>query len=528
MALSRHIVVQIALALVAGAGLPGPSHAQGSPPAHAERVQPVVSRAQRDSGLRVALNTRAGELRLRLTPNPRLDRWSQGRWRHYAGSLDDARGSWVRVSVAGTSLRGVVFDGQEMWLLEPDGSGATWVSRLADRQLDRRISFLGDSLAAPLGPSAPAVGTVVPRVEGQGAERALEISAIGDAAFRARYDSEDEARAALLTRLNVVDGIFSAEVGVAIEVASINMADALSDSLDASTDPPILLDSLGRLRQRTPTLNSRGLTHLFTGRDLDGDSVGIAFSATLCNSRYSASLAQAHGDGSIDGLISAHEIGHVFGAPHDGEGQCAATSPTDFIMASTLNPRATSFSQCSLEQMAPRTSAGCLEPLTPPDLALPSNLGTHEVAVGADFTWTIQLRNDGGRAATDARVTVQWTPSIDVTSATAAGGSCVVQSALATCDLAALAAGEAADLSFVMHSATAGAFAAHAQVVAANDGNRANDTGDGTLDVRVGGPVPAPEPPPAQRSGGGGSWGAWWLGLLAAVVCGGARRRAVD
>ena len=47
----------------------------------------------------------------------------------------------------------------------------------------------------------------------------------------------------------------------------------LSDSLDDSIDPPILLDSLGRLRQQTPALNSRGLTHLFTGRSLDGCEV---------------------------------------------------------------------------------------------------------------------------------------------------------------------------------------------------------------------------------------------------------------
>jgi hypothetical protein len=485
----------------------------------AERVRPVVSKTERANGLRVTFSAQARDFRLELAPNRRLERWAGGKWRHYTGALEGAGNSWARVSVADSALRGVIFDGHELLVLEPGEGGETWVSRFADQRFEQEFSFKGDSVAVPPGKRVPAVGSGAPRLETLTAERQLEVSAIGDAAFRARYASDADARDALLTRLNIADGIFSAQVGVALEVASINLADALSDSLDTTTDAPILLDSLGRLRQQTPALNSRGLTHLFTGRNLDGDSVGIAFSSTLCNSRYSASLAQAHGDGAVDGLITAHEIGHVFGAPHDGEGQCAATSSTQFIMAPVLQSGVSTFSQCSLEQMAPRAeNASCLEPLSPPDLALPANLGNHDVGVGADFSWTIQLRNDGGRAATDARVTVQWTPALDVSSATAEGGSCIVQSALATCDLTTLAAGDAADLRFVMRSSTAGTFAAHAQVVAAGDGNGANDISNGTLNVRVGGPVPpAPQSTP-ERSGGGGSWNAWLLGLLAVLL----------
>lgn len=489
-------------------------------PRNAERVQPVLSKLQSRGEMEVKFAAQGRDFHLRLTPNRRLERWSSGQWHHYAGVLQGASGSWARVSVADQALRGVVFDGRELWALEPGEGGSTWVTRFADLHFDEKLSFQGDSLLAPAGKQVPGVGTGAPRVEGLTATRQLEISAIGDAAFRARYASDDAARDAVLTRLNIVDGIFSAQVGVAIEVTSIDFSAAFNDALDASTDPPILLDSLGRLRQQTPSLNSRGLTHLFTGRNLDANSVGIAYSSTLCNSRYSSSLAQAHGDSTVDGLISAHEIGHVFGAPHDGEDECAATSSTEFIMAPVLNPRATSFSQCSLEQMAPRAeNASCLAPLSPPDLALPANLGDHDVGIGADFTWNIELRNAGGRAATNARVTVQWTPAIDVTSATAEGGSCILQSALATCDLATLAAGDTAELRFVMRSATAGAFTAHAQVVAADDANSTNDSGDGRLNVQAGGPVqPPPAPMPTTRSGGGGSWDAWMLGLVAVLL----------
>ena len=136
-----------------------------------------------------------------------------------------------------------------------------------------------------------------------------------------------------------------------------------------------------------------------TGRNLDGDSVGIAYSGTLCRTRYSASLAQAHNSATVDGLITAHEIAHVFGAPHDGEGQCAAIPQDQFIMSAVLNSQATEFSQCSLDQMAPLIAeAPCLEAVTPPDLALPASLGTHDAIVATDFEWRFAVSNVGGPA----------------------------------------------------------------------------------------------------------------------------------
>jgi hypothetical protein len=179
--------------------------------------------------------------------------------------------------------------------------------------------------------------------------------------------------------------------------------------------------------------------------------------------------------------------------------------------------------------MAPRVaSASCLEPLLPPDLALPASLGSHDVAVGADFNWRIDLANQGESAATNARITVQVTPAITIVSATVGGETCTVQASLATCDVATVNAGESLPLSFVMRSPTAGTFAAHAQVVAADDANRANDTGDGTLVVQAGQSPPPPAPPaspPAGRSGGGGLDGVL-LGMLAALLGAAARRRA--
>ena len=158
-----------------------------------------------------------------------------------------------------------------------------------------------------------------------------------------------------------VDGIYGAQVGIQIELA--DAITVFQDPADpfTSSDASALLEELGDHRRSQSSLSATGVTHLVTGRDLTGSTVGIAYIAALCLSSYGASLSQ--GTASLVALIAAHEIGHNFGAPHDGEaaesGQpanpCEAT-PRTFLMAPQLNG-SDQFSQCSLTQMQPEIDA---------------------------------------------------------------------------------------------------------------------------------------------------------------------------
>jgi hypothetical protein len=198
---------------------------------------------------------------------------------------------------------------------------------------------------------------------------------------------------------------------------------------------------LSQLRGRTPSLNVRGLTHLFTGRDLDGNTVGTAYTGGLCSKTYGAGLTQVSGSVGIDSLIAAHEIGHNFGAEHDGSGVCASTPVNQYIMSPQVTASATSFSQCSLDAIRPvMQSASCLMPMSAPDLAVDADLGTRTVALNTPFEWPITVTNQGGSTAINAKIVVLVPPVITVDDAGVLGGSCTSGAGVTSCLLGDIAA----------------------------------------------------------------------------------------
>jgi hypothetical protein len=178
----------------------------------------------------------------------------------------------------------------------------------------------------------------------------------------------------ILNIITQVDGIYDAQMGIKIRVV-------FQRAFTANTDPYTLTDAGDALDQFRATYNAsfapgsppaRDLTHMFTGKDMDGGTIGIAFIAAICDaptfafgisqSKFTANATQRVG-------LTAHEMGHNFSANHPDE---VSTPPPAGCSPSIMNSfiqTTTNFCQFSRDEITNHvvgTGGSCLTRLTQP------------------------------------------------------------------------------------------------------------------------------------------------------------------
>jgi hypothetical protein len=495
----------IAVAASAAASFIGAAHAGDgtrivySEPLPGLAAQSGLASQKSDAGEpRIAFAAFGRQFELTLAPNTRLIEQlaaakAESSLRLYRGSVAGIEKSWVRLAAKGEALQGMIWDGSELYVIEsPDAGGATIIFRLADVLIEQGATACAsgsstgqqkadaafESLLGELK-NAPAI------MQAAGATRRLTISALGDAEFLQRHASEAEARDAIAARLNNVDGIFSSQLGVEIRVGALFMNDATSAAVSSATAPNTLLRDLARQRRQSSQLSSFGLTHLFTGRDLEGTTIGIAYIGALCQTEYSAALTELRNTW-LDSLVTAHEIGHTFGADHDGDpaGTCSGTNSSGYLMGAIVSG-SNDFSQCSLSRMqATMQTATCLSFLPPANVAVSANLGTMQRAVSAPFQWQLEVTNVGGLAAENVRADINIPAALTIEDAVVVGGSCTGGAGAVTCLLGDIPGDMTRRVTVDLRSETVGSHAIAAQVTADNDFSGENNSGIGN--VRIG------------------------------------------
>ena len=417
----------------------------------------------------------------------------------YKGRLADRPESWLRLTSTNGGVYGAISDGTDVYAIAParaisamltkqvpGGPDATLIYRASD--ID---SGLGPGFCIATPPAEPDTGAAQYTALAQelalpataaaiAASRELAIGLVADVQFGQRFI---DPQGVMLSRLNTVDGIFGAQVGVNIVARELRV---LNDNGELrSSNATTLLKQLATLRSATPELRSLGLTHLMTSRNLDGTTAGIAYVDAICSSGFATSLSEQGFEPWVGALVAAHEIGHNFGAFHDGEPKspCAST-PRTFLMAPSIDGTGT-FSQCSLATMAPTVDrASCLRATGFVDLGFEAPATAISGFVGQPTSVTVDVVSIGLRDADSAAVALTADSTLQVLGATVANGTCTTDRGALTCDLGRVASGERRRITLTLQGNVPGQYGLTVALATPLDSNPANNGAAISLTLR--------------------------------------------
>jgi Metallo-peptidase family M12/Reprolysin family propeptide len=340
----------------------------------------------------------------------------------YEGTVTGQPGSWVRLTQTREGWRGVLSDGQALYAIEPasevaksavqplptDTSGSSPVIyRLADAIMPEGAAYCGtganETPAADATDRSTALKAftrlseeLVTNGSAQLPRRELTVGIVADHTFSDAVGADP--LGAIVARMDIVDGIWSSQVGIRVVLGPVTILSDNAELFSSTTVPGDLLAEVSSYRARLSAHTNTGLTHLMTGRTMQGNIIGISYLGAVCQGASAVSLSQSTISTSMGGLIAAHELGHSFNAVHDGVPGVCATTPQTYLMAPIINFN-DQFSSCSLNQIEARAvTAQCLVQIPP---SAGGSLGPATSNTGSDGGSSVGSAPTGGGGRLD-------------------------------------------------------------------------------------------------------------------------------
>ena len=332
----------------------------------------------------------------------------------YAGTAANMPGSEARFTIDERGLTGLIVAEGETYFVEPfsnyslgGGPSDHVLYGLSDLNPE---AFDGTCATTAAAKVLDAVEWAESAAKG-GATRVVELATEADDEYVASMGGASAANAEILSIVNQVDGIYRAELGLTFRVVFQHTYRG-SDPYSNTSDPTRLLAQFRDEWNATRSSVRRDLAHLWTGRDLDGATVGLAYIGVLCSgSPYTYGLSQHLTNAPAKHILTAHEIGHNFNACHsDTSCNPNPSSCSNTVMQSSIGSGFT-FCQASREQIRRFVSASgsCLGTASS-SLRRPKQLEARvDGASQVTLTWRDQTTGETGFEVERRAVGGRWT-----------------------------------------------------------------------------------------------------------------------
>jgi len=178
-----------------------------------------------------------------------------------------------------------------------------------------------------------------------------EVAVDTDYEFYVDKGSTANVESSINAVINDANDEYERDVSITHEIVLIIVYTTNTDPY-TTNDPSALLGQLRTNWRNNHAGVARDIVHMFSGRNLSGSVIGIAWLGVICNTNYGYSLVENISGASCRADLSAHELGHNWNADH-----CSCPSNT---MNSYLTC-ANQFSAGSITTISNfRNNKGCL------------------------------------------------------------------------------------------------------------------------------------------------------------------------
>jgi hypothetical protein len=210
----------------------------------------------------------------------------------------------------------------------------------------------------------------------------VELATEADFEYVTAFGGSSGANSEILSIMNEVEGVYESEFGLTFSISV-----SAQHTWNTASDPYVSANAETMLGEFTDYWNAnfsgiaRDVAHMWTGKDMDGSTIGIAYVGVVCqfpSASYGVSQKLSNTPGKF--ILTAHEIGHNFNAQHSN----AATGCSNTIMQSSIGTGFT-FCQFSRNEISAftNTNSSCLSSTAPTNVALSANGG---VATAQNYT----------------------------------------------------------------------------------------------------------------------------------------------
>jgi hypothetical protein len=399
-----------------------------------DRAQ-AVSRVRADGKL--SFETPAGTYELELEPNDmRADNYyaveigADGAERQvsdyapvrtYKGKVRGMPGADARFTVDDNTLEGVIVTPSERYFIEPKSkyaaeAGASEFIFYKSSDVDAEAAGVGATLDRELRHQTEAISSKVQKLGTASlgvlpatTARDVQLATDADAEFVTALGGSAAANAEILSIMNQVEAVYQQELGLTFTIVhQVAWTNAATDpyttneaggcytramcglGIGDELDPKGLINELGEWWNANKAGVQRDLVHLWTGKDVVGSTVGLAWIGVTCqNKSFSYGFSQRLVSLPARYIVTAHEIGHNFGADHsDGQTGCSNTIMGSFVgtgftfcdfSVGQINKHLDAFNSCL---------SSCAVSASPATRAVAAAAGQYNFALTSGCAWT--------------------------------------------------------------------------------------------------------------------------------------------